>query len=155
MGEGGCPVDGILELTRIASVGGLTRTDRRGRIVPINASSALAARLMDLLPASGRNGVAGCRFVTYSLTTERASTYLALVAKGLRPVAFRRGGAPSGARSGSEHSLAEADKIVWEAGETARPPRWDLVPLERRIGAIKAFDAFSEASRRVNGVRPP
>jgi hypothetical protein len=29
-----CPVDGILELTRIASIGGLTRTDRRGRTVP-------------------------------------------------------------------------------------------------------------------------
>lgn len=147
-GESGCPVDGILELTRIASIGGLTRIDRRGRTVPINASSALASRLMDLLPASGRNGVAGCRFVTYSLTTERASTYLALVAKGLRPVALRRGAAPSGARSASEHSLAEVDKIVWEAGEAARPPRWELVPPERRGGAIRAFDAFSEANRR-------
>jgi len=41
---GACPIDGILELTRIASVGGLTRIDRRGRRVPVNASSALAAR---------------------------------------------------------------------------------------------------------------
>lgn len=147
-GESGCPADGTLELTRIASIRGLTRVDRRGRTVPINASSALASRLMDLLPASGRNGVVGCRFVTYSLTTERASTYLALVAKGLRPVALRRGVPPSGARSASEHSLADADKIVWEAGQAARPPHWALVPPERRGGAIRAFDAFSEVNRK-------
>ena len=73
-GGDACPVDGILELTRIASVGGLTREDRRGRVVPVNASSALAARLLDLLPFSGRRGVTGCRFVTYSLEGEAATT---------------------------------------------------------------------------------
>jgi hypothetical protein len=88
-----CPVDGILELTRIASIGGLTRTDRRGRTVPLSASSALAARVIDLLPASGR-GVLGCRFITYSLTSERATTYLSLISKGLRPVARRAGRPP-------------------------------------------------------------
>ena len=138
---GACPVDGILELTRIASIGGLTRTDRRGRAVPVSASSALASRMIDLLPVSGRRGVVGCRFVTYSLTTERATTYLSLVGKGLRPVARRRGKRPSGAR-GSAVSLPEADKIVWEAGPAARPPDWTLVAEERREGARKAFAHF-------------
>ena len=72
-------------------------------------------------PFSGRRGVEGCRFVTYSLIGERASTYLALVSKGLRPVALRRGKAPSGAR-GSTASLSDVDKIVWEAGPAARQP---------------------------------
>ena len=135
---GGCPIDGILELTRIASIGGLTRIDRRGRTVPVNASSALAARVIDLLPFSGRRGVEGCRFVTYSLIGERASTYLALVSKGLRPVALRRGKAPSGAR-GSTASLSDVDKIVWEAGPAARQPDWKLLPEDQRAGAARAF----------------
>jgi len=140
-GQGGeCPIDGILELTRIASVGGLTRIDRRGREVPVNASSALAARVVDLLPHSGRRGAEGCRFVTYSLVHERASTYLALVSKGLRPVAKRRGKAPSGAR-GSLASLPHVDKIVWEAGPAARPPDWTLLPEAKRSGAARAFAA--------------
>jgi hypothetical protein len=141
--DGTCPVDGILELTRIASVGGLTREDRRGRTVPINASSALAARLLDLLPLSGRRGAEGCRFVTYSLESEAATTYLALVAKGLRPVARRRGKKPTGAR-GSRRSLPHVPKIVWEAGPAARPPAWELLPEEKRAGAQRAFEVFSE-----------
>lgn len=134
-----CPVDGILELTRIASIGGLTRTDRRGRTVPLSASSALAARVIDLLPASGR-GVLGCRFITYSLTSERATTYLSLISKGLRPVARRAGRPPSGARS-SRAALPDLDKILWEAGPAARPPDWTLIPEQRRPGAIRAFGA--------------
>ena len=141
-GGDACPVDGILELTRIASVGGLTREDRRGRVVPVNASSALAARLLDLLPFSGRRGATGCRFVTYSLEGEAATTYLALVTKGLRPVARRRGKRPSGAR-GSRRSLSHVPKIVWEAGPAARPPVWELLAEEKRAGAQRAFEMFS------------
>ncbi|MCB9705839.1 MAG: hypothetical protein H6711_28510 [Myxococcales bacterium] len=141
---GGCPVDGILELTRIASLGGLTRTDRRGRRVPVNASSALASRLLDLLPSSGRRRAVGCRFVTYSLAGERCTTYLSLVSKGLRPVARRRGKEPTGAR-GSHASLPHVDKIVWEDGPAARPPDWTLIAEERRVGAQRAFAAHLHA----------
>lgn len=137
-GPGACPVDGILELTRIASVAGLTRQDRRGRTVPVNASSALASRLIDLLPTSGRRGAVGCRFVTYSVIGERASTYLALVAKGLRPVGIARG-KPA---KGGPGEVALMDKIVWEAGPAARAPVWDVLPEDRRRGAMRAFDAF-------------
>jgi len=141
-GPGACPVDGILELTRIASISGLTRHDRRGRIVPVNASSALAARLIDLLSSSGRRGTAGCRFVTYSVVGERATTYLALVAKGLRPVDTIRGKQAKG----GDGEVAMMDKIVWEAGPAARPPMWEALPEDRRRGAMRAFDAF-EARR--------
>lgn len=136
-GPGACPVDGILELTRIASVSGLTRRDRRGRSVPVNASSALASRLIDLLPTSGRRGTAGCRFVTYSVVGERATTYLALVAKGLRPVGIIRGKPAKGAAG----EVAMMDKIVWEAGPAARAPDWSVLPPDRRVGAIRAFQA--------------
>ncbi len=141
-GPGACPVDGILELTRIASISSLTRRDRRGRVVPVNASSALASRLIDLLPTSGRRGVEGCRFVTYSVVGERASTYLALVAKGLRPVGIIRGKQAKG----GEGEVALMDKIVWEAGPAARAPSWGVLPEDRRRGAMLAFDAF-EARR--------
>jgi hypothetical protein len=141
-GPGACPVDGILELTRIASISGLTRHDRRGRTVPVNASSALAARLIDLLSTSGRRGAVGCRFVTYSVVGERATTYLALVAKGLRPVGIIRGKQAKG----GEGEVAMMDKIVWEAGPSARPPVWGALPEDRRRGAMRAFDAF--AARR-------
>lgn len=137
-GPGACPVDGILELTRIASISGLTRQDRRGRVVPINASSALASRLIDLLPTSGRRGTVGCRFVTYSVVGERATTYLALVAKGLRPVGIIRGKPPKGAHG----EVARLDKIVWEAGPAARDPDWSVLPADRRDGAVRAFNAL-------------
>ena len=141
-GPGACPVDGILELTRIASISGLTRHDRRGRVVPVNASSALAARLIDLLSTSGRRGTVGCRFVTYSVVGERATTYLALVAKGLRPVGIIRGKQAKGGDS----EVAMMDKIVWEAGPAARAPDWGVLPEDRQSGAMRAFDAF-EARR--------
>ena len=143
-GPGECPVDGILELTRIASVSGLTRLDRRGRAVPVNASSALASRLIDLLPTSGRRGAVGCRFVTYSVVGERATTYLALVAKGLRPVGIIRGKPPKGAHG----EVARLDKIVWEAGPAARDPDWSVLPADRRAGAVRAFSTLRPDVRR-------
>lgn len=151
-GPGPCPVDGILELTRIASVSGLTRQDRRGRTVPVNASSALASRLIDLLPSSGRRGTVGCRFVTYSVVGERATTYLALVAKGLRPVGVIHGKSPKGAHG----EVAMLDKIVWEAGPAARDPDWSVLPEDRRMGAIRAFDSrrLSHAGAMKGLVRP-
>ena len=136
-GGGACAVDGILELTRIASVSGLVRHDRRGRTVPVNASSALASRLIDLLPTSGRRETAGCRFVTYSVVGERATTYLALVAKGLRPVGIIRGKPPKGGVGGE---VARMDKIVWEEGPTAGAPEWSVFRPDRRGGAIRASE---------------
>lgn len=133
-----CPQSGTLELTRIASEGGLRRVDRRGRDVPVNASSALASRLIDLLPQSGR-GSPGCRFVTYSLTDEEGSTYLALLGKGLRPVGRVAAAAPSGARAGSAGGLKGRAKVVWEAGPAARPPDWTVLPEHRRQRAARAF----------------
>ncbi|HRI11177.1 MAG TPA: hypothetical protein PKW35_25340, partial [Nannocystaceae bacterium] len=73
-----CPPEGILEITRVASIAGLRRYDRRGRLVPVGAASALVARLLDLLPTSGR-GVPGCRLITYQLTSEDGAIYRALV----------------------------------------------------------------------------
>ena len=103
----------------------------------MNASSALASRLIDLLPTSGRRGATGCRFVTYSVVGERATTYLALVAKGLRPVGMIRGKPLKGATG----NVARMDKIVWEAGPAARAPDWSVLSPERRAGAIRAFGA--------------
>ena len=95
---------GVLELTRIASDG-----STRG------ASSALCARMLDLLPKSGRNGAHGRLFVTYSLTSEDGSTYKALRDKGLRPVAV-------------VNSHGETvRRIRWEAGPDAAPADWTLV----------------------------
>ena len=68
---------------------------------------------------------------------ERATTYLALVAKGLRPVGLIRG-KPSKGASGE---IAMMDKIVWEAGPAARAPDLSVLPPDRRSGAIRAFEA--------------
>jgi hypothetical protein len=80
--------------------------------------------------------------VTYSVVGERATTYLALVAKGLRPVGIIRGKQAKG----GEGEVAMMDKIVWEAGPAARAPEWEALPEERRRGAMRAFEAF-EARR--------
>lgn len=109
----------VLELTRIASDG----TAR-------NASSMLAARMLDLAPKSTRGGKGGpWLFVTYSLASERGSTYRALREKGLRPVEFVKGkrSGGGGARGGSQTGYAEPDKIRWEAGPAALPARWGLL----------------------------
>jgi len=65
----------VLELTRVAS-DGTTR----------NAASQLTARLIKLLPTSGRK-----LFVTYSFLDEAGATYKALRQLGLRPTEIRRG----------------------------------------------------------------
>ncbi len=145
----GCSQHGTLELTRIASIGGLKTRDRKGRVRPLAASSKLTARLMDLLPQSGRRGEKGCRFVTYSLESEAGTTYLSLASKGQRPVQYNEGQAPSGARKkAGPRSLAQMNKIVWEAGPAARPPKWDLVPARQRQGAQRAFGQYLALQRR-------
>jgi len=113
----GCTVHGVIDLTRIASDGTVK-----------GASSMIASRAIDLLPVSGRYGHPGCLFATYSLLSEKGTTYLALVDRGLRPVGIRKGGAPSGARVGAgAESLAVEDKIQWQAGSAARPPKWEVL----------------------------
>lgn len=139
----GCPPDGILELSRIASDGST-----------IGASSMLASRLIDLVPRSGRRGVSGCLFVTYSLLHEAGTTYLALADKGLRPVALRRGTTATGSRKkAGEAALRGEDKIVWEAGPAAAPPDWSVLERtkatrEQIAGAMQAFYAFDRRDRK-------
>ena len=105
----------VLELTRVASDGTVK-----------GAASKLVARLLDLLPGSGRGG-GPTLFVTYQLAGEAGTPYRALREKGLRPVARLRGRAPGGARAGSTDALAEVDKIRWEAGAAALPADWGLL----------------------------
>jgi hypothetical protein len=144
----GCSQHGTLELTRVAAIGGLKTRDRKGRVRPLAASSKLTSRMIDLLPESGREGETGCRFVTYSLDTEQGTTYLALAAKGLRPVAFNKGKPPTGARAkAGPRSLGHVNKIVWEAGPAARPPNWALVPRAQRQGAELAFQQYLRHAR--------
>lgn len=144
--ERGCPQDGVLELSRVASAyPGLTTTNRRGQTVPVSASSALTARVMDLLPLSGRRGVRGCLFVTYSLLGEEGITYASLASKGLRPVARTQARARlSGSRASADPdvSLGLEPKIRWEAGPAADPPDWSLLPPRMRRGAELAFGAY-------------
>ena len=106
----------VLELTRVASDGTVK-----------NAASKLVARLIDLLPKSGRAGSGPTLFVTYQLAGEAGTPYRALKDKGLRPVARLRGRAPGGARAGSTDALGEVDKIRWEAGPAALPADWSLL----------------------------
>lgn len=104
----------VLELTRVAS-DGTTR----------NASSKLTARILDMLPRTGRT-----RFVTYTFPGEEGTSYKALKDKGLRPTGIttdhseqeRRPGGSS--RSGTATS---GSKLRWEAGPDATPARWDLL----------------------------
>ena len=45
--DSACPPEGFLEITRVASIAGLRRVDRRGRHVPVSADSSLVALLID------------------------------------------------------------------------------------------------------------
>lgn len=145
-----CHRDGILDLTRVASIGGLHTTDRRGRRVPLSASSMLTARMMDLLPLSGRHQQRGCLFVTYSLTSEKGTTYLSLVSKGLRPVARTKPKhSPTGARKGgAQTALGHLPKVRWEYGPAALPPNWHtldgVTSLEAIARARREFDAWQQ-----------
>ena len=107
--SGKLDIGNILELTRIASDG----------TIP-NASSILASRIIDLLPVSLRGAKdKESLFVTYSLDNEQGSTYRALRQKGLRATRYTKGKKASGARKGATQSLADIDKIRWEAGSAA------------------------------------
>lgn len=151
-GAGDCQAQEMLELHRVASIGGLYTTSRKGERVPLGAASMLTARMMDLLPHSSRTGRPGCLFITYSLASERGTTYLSLVSKGLRPTARLRGrAATSGARSGGAGTaLHGEDKIRWEAGRAAAPPDWEslagVVDTARIRGAREAFAGFERRS---------
>ena len=145
-----CRVFGMLELTRIASDGTV-----RG------ASSMIASRMIDLLPVSGRKGYAGCLFITSSLVSEKGTTYLALVDKGLRPVELQAGKEPGGARKKAGYAaLPQLDKIRWEAGPAAMPPDWQLLldignDPARVEGAARAFSAWEarDAKARAASLR--
>lgn len=149
--RGSCTSFGVLELTRVASAPVII-TNRRGRRVPLSAGSKLVARVLDLLPQSGRRGRDGCLFVTYSLTREEGTTYLALADKGLRPTRLIKPRGGGGARSSSTASLKAEEKIAWEAGPAARAPEWSVLlrdgesldpPPRRLAGAIRAFARFA------------
>jgi len=123
-----CSVYGVLNLTRVASIAGLYTTNRKGKRVPLNASSMLTSRMMDLLPESGRKGQPGCLFVTHSLVSEAGTTYLSLVSKGLRPVGRVKGKAQTGTRAGGKGTaLSDIDKVTWEYGPAALPPDWSAL----------------------------
>jgi hypothetical protein len=134
-----CPPAGTLEITRVASLRGLERYDRRGRSVPVGAASALVARLIDLLPQSGR-GAQGCRLITYQRTIDEGTIYRALVAKGLRPVGLTQHRHAGGARS---RVALDGPKIRWEAGPAASPPNWTLLRADHQNGARIAWAAFT------------
>ena len=151
-GRIGCPTSGILEITRVASVGSVNTTSRRtGRRVPVSAPSKLVAHILDLLPRSGREAE-GCLLVTYSLLSEAHTTYLAVADKGLRPVALVRPRGPGGQRT-KAGSLKSSPKIRWEAGPAATEPDWSLLlkkgeslerPPPRLAGPMRAFARFAE-----------
>lgn len=92
------------------------------------ASSALMARLMELVDRSRRPGAEGpSLLVTYSLASEAGTPYRALRDKGLRPVERTEGKQAGGARPGGTGALEEQPKIRWEYGPGARPARWELL----------------------------
>jgi hypothetical protein len=139
-----CPQEGIVDLSRIAS-DGTTK----------NASSMLAARVMDLFGRSGRRGVKPCLFVTYSLLGEKGTTYLSLAGKGLRPVGMTKPQSkPSGARKGATMAAKPDEaKIIWEYGPEALAPRWSLLDRTSAedaqiAGARKAFQQWLTASAK-------
>lgn len=114
----------VLDVTRIASDGSYK-----------GASSALMARLMELVDRSRRPGAEGpSLLVTYSLASEAGTTYRALADKGLRPVALNRGKKAGGARGGDTGALEGEDKIRWEYGPGAREADWSLLD---RVGPAR------------------
>jgi hypothetical protein len=111
----------------------------------------LAAKAIDLLPLSGRNGQTGCLLVTYSLISQAGTAYAALVDKGMRPVEIVEGQKPSGQRrKSSARALPTVRKIRWEAGPAAMPPRWHLLagvmPPDKLAALAARFDARKESA---------
>jgi hypothetical protein len=108
-----------LELSRIASDG----------TVPF-ASSALGTRVLRAMEKTGQFN----RLITYSLTSERGSTYRAMAKVGMRPVAWgsRTGGKRSAKRRSDEF------KIRWEAGEGARDEDVTILPQLDKLHALDA-----------------
>ena len=113
----------IVELTRVASDGSVK-----------GASSKLVARLLKLVEASKRGDTEDpALFITYQLSHEDGTSYKGLKDLGLRPVEYRKGGKPSGARKGGvveDTALAQVDKIRWEMSPTpgvALPAKWGLL----------------------------
>jgi len=107
----------VLELTRIASDATVK-----------NASSMLAARLLDLTTTSARGDpLTPTRFVTYSLISEPGHVYKSLADKGLKPVLIGSKHAKPGGRRKKVKALADVDKIRWEAGPGAGEANWSLL----------------------------
>ena len=149
-GDEECPAKGVVDLSRVASDGSVK-----------GASSMIAARVIDLLEKTRRDGVPGCLFTTYSLLSERGTTYLALADKGLRPVALNRGksGSQGARRREKSAALPEESKIVWEAGPAARDPDWEILlltgaPEHQIAGARKQFEAFQARQSRARRANP-
>lgn len=152
--------DRVVDLSRVASDGTV-----RG------ASSMLTARVIDLLPRTGRRGTLGTLLVTYSLLSEAGTTYLALADKGLRPTRYLPPHKASGSRrgAGADTALRQEGKIVWEAGPDAAPPNWALLDRTQATkaqiaGARKSFEAWqqrearrrpSTATKEASGERQP
>lgn len=133
--------DRVLELSRIASDGTVK-----------GVASKLAARILDLLPESGRNGRQGTLLVTYSLLEEAATVYLALASKGFRPTRLVKREVPHGVRRKSGQAARPSErKIRWEAGPDAAPPRWDLLAHTAALPAQVegAKKEFAEWQRRM------
>jgi hypothetical protein len=146
----GLPKASIVELARVATL----REDDGG---VKGASSKLVARALDLLPRLGRPRkdpttgawvpTPGLLLVTYSLLTERGTTYLALADRGLRPVGLTdKRASATGTRAGSSASRPLEQKVIWHYGPAAHPPRWDVLPPaadpKQVAGAVKQFDAW-------------
>lgn len=91
----------VTEVTRIASDG-----------TALGASSML---MRHLIARARPQADAPWLVITYSLKSERGTTYKALRELGLAPVALCTGRRPGGARRGSG-VLATEDKIRWEVG---------------------------------------
>lgn len=120
----------ILDVTRITS-------DRSYK----GASSALMARLMELVDRARRPGAVGPNVVvTYSLLSEAGTTYRALKEKGLRPVEIVKEKGAGGSRSGEDASLKAVRKLRWEYGPGARPADWSLL---EQVGEATATAAGS------------
>ena len=139
----------IVELSRVAS-DGTTK----------GASSKLVSRIIDVMDRAKRGDPdAPSLLVTYQLATESGATYKGLQEKGLRPVSYREGGEPSGARAGGKQgedaALARADKIRWECCDTPPALRgdWSLVREKQRtlfnpLGSI--WNPSKQSAIRVN-----